>query len=498
MNDRSPWMLALSTANLLVLLAGAVLIRSRLADLESTTDRRLAALEAQGKRARPAPTPATAGEKGEDAPPASLADLSRKVGKLGDDLYDYYTEIMGDLNEIKRTAKQGHAATRSVLQALAKEGQPLGTWGLAPPGDALGEPALADYRKHAEMFGIKVSPGLVEVRGFLNMSPKTYMPIEYFVTRWPENGHETLVHVTGPVKVDANLSADRLRGLPTAIYKALVAAGFKQGESTGMDASDPEHPKWVAPTGDTVYVGVRYALRGKVHVARATDWVVDPKAGGVLPQDCFRFTGSRRVEDFETGDEMLSAEASGLVVAVYERLPALVEIAAPSVLQGDYRYNFARIPKPVVIVLDRGAARLDAERLLETGTLRVHAVERAGAWAPLATAPTLLVDEEGGTAREVPFRKAADGTSWEATDPAVKASPAWRVRCTVDGKPLESTGFEPLYLDLLFSKTPIVPEGDGALAIAPVPSDVRDTGEPDPNAPGMDAGMDAGMAVPPK
>ncbi len=492
MNDRSPWMLALSTANLLVVLAGAVLIRSRLGALEATTDRRLAALEARAK-----PTPADrpdadrpAGRGGEEGGPVTLADLNRKVGKLGDDLYDYYTEIMGDLNDVKRSSKQSHAATRSVLQALAKEGQPLGTWGLAPPGDALAEPALADYRKHAEMFGVRVAPGLVEVRGFLNMSPKTYMPIEYFVTRWPENSHETLVHVTGPVKVDGNLSADRLRGLPTAIYKALVAAGFKQGESTGMDASDPEKPKWVAPTGDVVYVGVRYALRGKTHLARATDWIVDPKAGGVLPEDCFRFTGSRRAEDFETGDEMLSAEASGLVVAVYERLPALVEIALPSVLAGDYRYNYARIPKPVVIVLDRGAARLDAERVRETGTIRIHAIERAGAWTPLPAAPTLLLDQEGGPSREVAFVRAADGTSWEATDPAVKTSIAWRVRCPVDGKPFVSTGFEPLYLDLVLSKTPIVPEGDGALAIAPIPSDVQDTGEPDPNAPG---GMDAAM-----
>lgn len=496
MNDRSPWVLALSTANLLVLLAGAVLIRSRLSALEATTDRRLAALEAQGNKARPAPTPEAG--TGDEPSPTSLPDLSRKVGKLGDDLYDYYTEIMGDLNEIKRTGKQTQSAARSVLQAMAKDGQALGTWGLARPGDALGEPALADYRKHAEMFGIKVSPGLVEVRGFLNMSPKTYMPIEYFVTRWPENGHETLVHVTGPVKVDGTLSADRLRGLPTAIYKALVAAGFQQGESTGMDASDPEHPKWVAPTGDTVYVGVRYALRGKTHVARATDWIVDPKAAAVLPEDCFRFTGSRRMEDFETGDEMLSAEASGLVVAVYERLPALVEIATPSVLAGDFRYNFARIPKPVVVVLDRGAARLDAERARDTGTVRIHAIERAGAWTPLATAPTLLLDEEGGPPREVAFHRAADGTSWDATDPAIKTALAWRVRCTVDGKPLESTGFEPLYLELLLSKTPIVPQGDGALAIAPIPSDVQDTGEPDPSASGMDAAMDPGMAAPPK
>ena len=35
-------------------------------------------------------------------------------------------------------------------------------------------------------------------------------------------------------------TADRLRGLPTAIYKALVAAGFGQGESKRYEALLPE------------------------------------------------------------------------------------------------------------------------------------------------------------------------------------------------------------------------------------------------------------------
>ena len=282
MNDRSPWMLALSTANLLVVLAGAVLIRSRLGDLEATTDRRLAALEAQAKSTPTArPDSDRPGDRGgEEGGPVTLADLNRKVGKLGDDLYDYYTEIMGDLNEIKRSSKQAHAATRSVLQALAKEGQPLGTWGLAPPGDALAEPALADYRKHAEMFGVRVAPGVVEVRGFLNMSPWTTMPIEYFVTRWPESGHETLLHVLGPRARRRSLTPDRLKGLVTAIYKGLVARGLRAGRPHSR--FDPPAPAtrtsragWPPPaTSSTSASATRCAARS--HVARATDWVDRP------------------------------------------------------------------------------------------------------------------------------------------------------------------------------------------------------------------------------
>ena len=44
----------------------------------------------------------------------------------------------------------------------------------------------------------------------------------------------------------------------------------------------------------------------------------------------------------------------------------------------------------------------------------------------------------------------------------------------VDGKPVESVGFQPLYLDLIFSKTPIVVQGDGALPVLPpeLPADM--------------------------
>ena len=44
----------------------------------------------------------------------------------------------------------------------------------------------------------------------------------------------------------------------------------------------------------------------------------------------------------------------------------------------------------------------------------------------------------------------------------------WRVRMEIDGKAVESAGWEPFYLDLILSKTPIVPEGDGAIPVEPV------------------------------
>ena len=63
---------------------------------------------------------------------------------------------------------------------------------------------------------------------------------------------------------------------------------------------------------------------------------------------------------------------------------------------------------------------------------------------------------------------------------------------TIDGQPVETTGFDPLYVDLIFSKTPIVPEGDGALPLKAIPP------EPRTDAPAMDgAGMGAAPSAPP-
>lgn len=483
MSDRSPWSIALATANLTVLVAAAWIVGSRLDHVERQTDKCVAALEkGAGRRDAAADRPADRAADKAEPPAGTLAALEKKVGKLSDDAYDQYSETMGDLHELKRTSKQVLAAVRSLAQAIAKPGQPIGAWGLAAPAKAATPPTpevLAAYRDAALAAGVKVEPGRVEVRGFLNMSPNAAMPIEYFVTRWPESGHETLVHVLGPVVMDDELTPDRLKGVVTGVYKGLVAAGFVEGQNSGYEAGpNPDKPTWVPPTGDTVYVGVRYSLHGKVHVARATDWVIDPAARSVLAPDCFRFAGSRRQDDFETGDEQLTSEAGGLVVSVYRNPTSMIEIAAPSNLNDNYRYNDARIPKPLIAVLGKHEAHLDMIRDRLDGSLRVLAIEKDGKSAPVAKAPVLLMKRESGAIDEIPFAKATDAEGgFVVRDARLKTSPEWRVRVEVDGQPVETTGFDPLYVDLILSKTPIVPEGDGALPIEPVPA------EPAPEAP---------------
>lgn len=448
MNDRSPWLVALGTANLLFLAAAAFLVRGRLDHIET----RLGRLE-------PKPVPAPAKDAAAGAPDAGLV---QRLQKLSDDAYDYYDRLAADVHEIKRSTKQIDANVRRMKSFLTAPGQPAGEWALFPADKPLTPEATEIYRRDAAGWGVKVEEGRVEVRGFLNMSPWTTMPIEYFVTRWPEAGHETLLHVLGPAPLDDTLTPDRLKGLVTSIYKGLALAGFAQGTHSRLDPpgpGDPDKPRWIPPTGDVVYVGVRYQLRGEVHVARATDWVIDPSTRAVLPEDAFRFTGSLRQDDHESGDEQLTAEAGGIVVSVYNDPNAVLEIAVPSNVENRYQYHHARIPKPALLRMKDGTL-LDCVRDRAANALTITAVEREGRRTPLETAPVLVTRAaEGGAPEEVAFTKTADG--WRVVHPSM-AKGDWRVRLGTGAAAVESTGYEPLYVDLIFSKTPIVPQGDGA------------------------------------
>lgn len=492
MNDRSPWLVALGTANLLFLVAAAFLVRGRLERIESRID----GVEAKKEPRRDAPPRSATGptrggavegsatDGDAAAPPAAGgatdAEVLKRLAKLSDDAYDYYDRLAADVHEIKRTGKQVDANVRRMKSFLTAPGQPAGEWALFPADKPLTPEATEIYRRDAAGWGVKVEEGRVEVRGFLNMSPWTTMPIEYFVTRWPEAGHETLLHVLGPAPVDDALTPDRLKGLVTSIYKGLVLAGFKQGAHSRLDPpapGEPDRPRWVAPTGDVVYVGVRYQLRGEVHVARATDWVIDPSTRAVLPEDAFRFTGSLRQDDHDSGDEQLTAEAGGIVVSVYNDPNAVLEIALASNLDNRYQYHHARIPKPALLRMKDGAL-LDCVRDRAANALTVTAREHDGKRTPLETAPVLVTRKaEGGEPEEVPFQKTADG--WRVVHPSM-AKGDWRVRLGRGEAAVESTGYEPLYVDLILSKTPIVPQGDGAKDVpVDLPADLPSgTGKP--------------------
>lgn len=305
--------------------------------------------------ARPADVPPS-GEEGDPLasrdPLVKLDHLIRKTGQISDDSYDYVNDITGDLMALKREVRQLKTMLKAVLQGLAGGRQgALGIgWGLPPRGAPLDGETVKRFVEEASRHGITVEQGRVTAKALLNLSPNRQMPIEYFITRFPESGHETLVHLIGSRTLD-DLAKDPvggLRGLGTALYKALRAAGFAEGEGSRPDPAspDPRNPRWLLPTGDVVYLYVRYELGGAHHLARATDWVIDPSTGTVLPEDAFRFTGSLRGEDPDLGDEVLAAELGGLLVSVWPNARALLEVALDSAEHNDYQYNGPRIPKP--------------------------------------------------------------------------------------------------------------------------------------------------------
>lgn len=278
-----------------------------------------------------------------------LDHLIAVVEEMAEDDYETAVEFAGDLHDIKREVRHLKGTLKQIIQGLGRGpgGVSRFGWALAPKGAPISEELARVYREAASEYGVEVEDGRVIVRGFLNFSPRMDMPIEYFITRYPEANHETLVHLIGNRDIEdlGENPYQALSGLATALYKGLVAAGFRQGVPGHPDMdSDPEDPTWLLATGETVYLAVRYEQGGETNVARATDWIVDPTARAVLPPDCFRFTGGTRGEDPNTGEDVLSAESMGLLVSVYPTYTALVEVALESSRRNDYTYNFSRIP----------------------------------------------------------------------------------------------------------------------------------------------------------
>jgi hypothetical protein len=336
-----------------------------LADVRDRLDRVEKEVAAQGA---PAEAPRTrgavppAGDEGAESgeregnildskdPLEKLDWLIEKAEESDTDAYDFYSDLSQEQYKIKRALAQLKTTVMRILQGLRDSGD---FPGLAPDLPAHRAPLTAEnlqkYKEDAEKFGIRVEEGKVTARGILNGRQDRAYPIEYFMTRFPDAGHETLVHLMGTATVEdfKDPPYPSLEGLATALYKALLAAGFEEGEGShpDPDSPDPRAPQWVLATGDTVYLYVRYEEDGETKLARATDWVIDPATGSPLPHDCFKFTGSLRIEHPDTGEEVLLAEPRGFLVSVFPDRAAMVEVALKTAVNNNYQYNWPRLPK---------------------------------------------------------------------------------------------------------------------------------------------------------
>ena len=308
----------------------------------------------------PAPKPAPGPAGGADAPidPLATQDPVKKldwiIGKLEEidtRVYEGVVDLESELYQQKREVDKIKVLARRLLDGLRQSGDYPGLQSSLPePRKPLTIEQRKEYKAEAERWGIQVEDGQVVARALLNGAQDKAYPVEYFMTRFPEAGHETLVHLMGKATLEdfAEPPYPNLQGLSTALYKALLAAGFEQGEGShpeGEPKAPGEPVPWVMASGDTVYMVARWTDdEGQVQRARATDWVLDPETKSTLPEDCFKFTGSARVEHRETGDEMLLAEARGFIVSVYPDRAAMIEVALESAARNNYAYNWSRLP----------------------------------------------------------------------------------------------------------------------------------------------------------
>jgi len=330
-------------------------VRNRLTRVE----RELAAPASTSHAAPPATAASPAGDApGEGQPPSATGTdrqkldwLIQKLDEVDTRVYEGIVDLEQTLYEIKRQVDTVQGVSRRVLDGLRQSGNFKGFVSSLPePRKPLTIEQRKEYKAEAARFGFQVEEGRVTARGLLNGAQDKAYPIEYFMTRFPDAGHETLVHLMGKATIEEFKEPPfpDLTGLCTAFYKGLLAAGFQQGEGSHYerDPTGPDDvPPWVLATGDTVHVYVRWQEDGQTKLARASDWVIDPTTKSPLPEDCFRFTGSMRVEKRETGDEMLLAEGNGFLMSVYPDRSALIEVALASARNNNYIYNWSRLPK---------------------------------------------------------------------------------------------------------------------------------------------------------
>ena len=297
--------------------------------------------------------------------------MVEKLEEIHTQVYEGVIDLESEMYQVRQDLGRVKVRVTRILDGLRESGDFGGfSSSLPEPKKPLTLEQRKAFKAEAAKWGIKVSDGLVIARGLLNGEQDRAYPIEYFMTRYPEAGHETLVHLLGNATLEdwKEPPFPKLHGLVTAMYKSLLAAGFTEGKFSHPERQ-PKEPfeavPWILATGDTVYMYVRWKDDdGNTVLARATDWMLDPNTETVLPEDCFKFTGSMRVEHRETGDEMLLSEARGFVVSAYPDRAAMVEVALESVVGGHLAYNWSRLPKHKRVTVE-GEDGQEAREFLE-------------------------------------------------------------------------------------------------------------------------------------
>lgn len=161
-----------------------------------------------------------------------------------------------------------------------------------------------------------------------------------------------------------------LKCKPSEIYQALLSLGLQPGAPASVDASG----KPTRPRGPGVTLLVEWKGKEEQEVrVRAEDLIYNAKTKKLMERIEWVFTGSRRLEDPETGDQVLQADMTRNIISTHQADPSVI-LQNPLIEASDenlYKANEELLPNPgtqVKLIID--ASRPLAYRLLISGQVQ--------------------------------------------------------------------------------------------------------------------------------
>jgi len=147
-----------------------------------------------------------------------------------------------------------------------------------------------------------------------------------------------------------------LKCKPSQLYKALLKIGLKPGSPASFDESG----KPIPPKGPGVVLMVEWKdEKGRPIRVRAEDLIYNSKAKRPMKRIEWTFTGSRLLEDPETGEKTLQADMTGNIISTHWADPSvLFQNPLPEATDESlYKANMKLLPKPgtrVRLIIDAG------------------------------------------------------------------------------------------------------------------------------------------------
>lgn len=145
-----------------------------------------------------------------------------------------------------------------------------------------------------------------------------------------------------------------LKCKPSEIYQALLSLGLQPGAPASVDLSG----KPTRPRGPGVTLLVEWKGKEEQEVrVRAEDLIYNAKTKKPMERIEWVFTGSRRLEDPETGHQVLQADMTRNIISTHQADPSVIlqNPLPDAVDESSYKANEELLPKPgtqVKLIID--------------------------------------------------------------------------------------------------------------------------------------------------